>query len=117
MRQANEHIGVEQRSLPNSNSNYGKAMTHHNQTNVLTTWLLNLPLNEYIGNKKHKVWISNPRPHEAQLEDQKPKKSSKKSFRRRKERKANKRPEKRQTKEAANQRKAKKSSKSKLPLK
>jgi hypothetical protein len=25
------------------------------------TWFLNLPLDEYIDNKKHKVWISNLR--------------------------------------------------------
>jgi hypothetical protein len=35
-------------------------MTHHNQTKVQTIWFLNLPLDEYIDNKKHKVWISNP---------------------------------------------------------
>jgi hypothetical protein len=68
------------------------------QTKVLTTWFLNLPLDESIDNKKHKVWISNLRPHEAQLEDQKPTKSSKRSSRRRKSRKTNKIPKKRQTK-------------------
>jgi hypothetical protein len=46
-------------------------MTHYNQTKELTTWFLNLPLDEYIDIKKHMVWISNPRPHEGQLEDQK----------------------------------------------
>jgi hypothetical protein len=51
------------------------SMTHHNQTKELTTWFLNLPLDESIDNKKHKVWISNPRPNEAQLEDQKPRKA------------------------------------------
>jgi hypothetical protein len=44
-------------------------MTHHNQTKELTTWFLNIPFDEYIDNKKHKVWISNQRTHEAQLED------------------------------------------------
>jgi hypothetical protein len=29
-------------------------MTHHNQTEVLTTWFLNLPLDEYIDNKNTK---------------------------------------------------------------
>jgi hypothetical protein len=29
-------------------------MTHHNQTKELTTWFLNLPLDESIDNKKHK---------------------------------------------------------------
>jgi hypothetical protein len=46
--------------------------------------------------QKHTVWIWNPRPHEAQLEDQKWKKSSRMSSRRRKNHKANKRHEKRQ---------------------
>jgi CRISPR/Cas system-associated protein Cas10 (large subunit of type III CRISPR-Cas system) len=46
-------------------------MTHHNQTKKLITWFLNLPLVESIDNKKHKVWSSNLRPHEAQLEDPK----------------------------------------------
>jgi hypothetical protein len=44
-------------------------MTHHNQ--------INDPLDESIDNKKYKVWILNLRPHEAQLEDQKPKKLKK----------------------------------------
>jgi hypothetical protein len=46
-------------------------MTHHNQTNVLTIWFLNLSLDESIDNKKHKIWILNPRHNETQLEDQK----------------------------------------------
>jgi hypothetical protein len=46
-------------------------MTHHNQTKELTTWFLNLPLDEPIDIKRHKVLSSNLRPHEAQLEDQK----------------------------------------------
>jgi hypothetical protein len=50
-------------------------MTYHNQTKELTTCFLNLPLDESIDNKKHKVWSSNPKPHEAQLEDQKAKKA------------------------------------------
>jgi hypothetical protein len=44
------------------------SMTHHNQTKVLITWFLNLPVDESIDNKKHKVWIMNRRPHEAQLQ-------------------------------------------------
>jgi hypothetical protein len=48
-------------------------------------------LNESIDNKKHKICISNARPHEAQLEDQKPIKSSKISSRKRKSCKTNKR--------------------------
>jgi hypothetical protein len=65
-----------------------------------------------LTTKRHKVLISNPRPHESPLEDQNPKKSSRSLSRRRKNRKPNKRQEKRQTKE-----KAKKSSNSKTPLK
>jgi hypothetical protein len=49
--------------------------------------------------KKHKVWSSNPTPHEVQLEDQKPMKNSRMSSRRRKNRNANKRHKKRQNKE------------------
>jgi hypothetical protein len=30
-------------------------MTHHNQTKELTTWFLNLPLDESIDNKGYKV--------------------------------------------------------------
>jgi hypothetical protein len=47
-------------------------MTHHNQTKVLTTWFVNLPLDESIDNKTHEVWILNPRHNEEQLQDQKP---------------------------------------------
>jgi hypothetical protein len=46
------------------------SMTHHNQTKELTTWFLNLLLNESIDNKRHNIWSSNLRPYEAQLEDQ-----------------------------------------------
>jgi hypothetical protein len=37
------------------NSNLSKSMTHHNQTMELAVWFLNLPLDESIDNKKHKV--------------------------------------------------------------
>jgi hypothetical protein len=102
-----------------SNSNLTKSMTHHKQTKELTTWFLNLPIDESINNKRHKVWSLNPRPDEAQLEDQKPTKSLRRSSRRRKTAKANKRHEKWQS-HAKWQRRAKKSSKqknSKPPLK
>jgi hypothetical protein len=48
-----------------SNSNLAKSMTHHNQTKELTTWFLNLPLDESIDNKstKFKVRIQNPMKH------------------------------------------------------
>jgi hypothetical protein len=40
-------------------------MTHHNQTKKLTTWFLNLPLNESIDNKsiKFEVRIQDPMKH------------------------------------------------------
>jgi hypothetical protein len=40
-------------------------MTHHNQIKELTTWFLNLPLDESIDNKnkKFEVWIQNPMKH------------------------------------------------------
>jgi hypothetical protein len=70
-------------------------MTHHNQTKEHTTWFLNLPLDESIDNKstKFEVWIKT---HEAQLEDPKSQKSSRRSSRRGKTAKANKWHEKRQ---------------------
>jgi hypothetical protein len=74
-------------------------MNHHNQTKELATLFLNLPLDESIDNKKHKVWSLNPIPHEAQLEDQMAKKGSRRSSRRRKNRKANKRHKSGKTKE------------------
>jgi hypothetical protein len=43
--------------VPNSNSNLTKSMTHHNQTKELTTWFLNLPLDESIDNKSTKFEI------------------------------------------------------------
>jgi hypothetical protein len=39
------------KTVPNLNSNLAKLMTHHNQTKELTTWFLNLPLDESIDNK------------------------------------------------------------------
>jgi hypothetical protein len=38
-------------TIMNLNSNLTKSMTHHNQTKELTTWFLNLPLDESIDNK------------------------------------------------------------------
>jgi hypothetical protein len=66
------------------------------------------PLDESIDNKKHKVWSSNPKSHEAQLEEQKATKSSRRSSEEGKNHKANERQEKWQIKE-----KSKKSSNSK----
>jgi hypothetical protein len=42
------------KTIPDSNSNLAKSMTYHNQTKELTTWFLNLPLNESIDNKSIK---------------------------------------------------------------
>jgi hypothetical protein len=39
------------------NSNLAKSMTHHNQTKELTTWFLNLPLDEFIGIKNIKFEV------------------------------------------------------------
>jgi hypothetical protein len=52
-------------TIPNSNSNLVKSMTHHNQTKQLTTWFLNLPLDESIDNKskKFEVRIKDPMKH------------------------------------------------------
>jgi hypothetical protein len=52
-------------SIPDSNSNLAKSMTHHNQTKKLTTWFLNLPLDESIDNKsiKFEVRIQDPMKH------------------------------------------------------
>jgi hypothetical protein len=49
-------------TVPDSNSNLTKSMTHHNQTKKLTTWFLNLPLDESIDNKstKFEVRIQDP---------------------------------------------------------
>jgi hypothetical protein len=52
-------------TVPNSNSNIAKSMSHHNQTKELTTWFLNLPLDESIDNKstKFEVQIQDPMKH------------------------------------------------------
>jgi hypothetical protein len=52
-------------TVPDLNSNLTKSMTHHNQTKKLTTWFLNLPLDESIDNKstKFEVQIQGPIKH------------------------------------------------------
>jgi hypothetical protein len=47
-------VKKQNKTIPNSNSNPAKSMTHHNQTKELTTWFLNLPLDESIDNKRKK---------------------------------------------------------------
>jgi hypothetical protein len=69
------------------------------QTKLLTTWFLNLRLDEYIDNIKAQSLNFESKTHEAQLADQKPWKSSRRSSRRRKNRKASKWYEKWQTKQ------------------
>jgi hypothetical protein len=57
--------GKQNETIPDSNSNLAKSMTHHNQTKQLTTWILNLPLDESIDNKniKFEVRIQYPIKH------------------------------------------------------
>jgi hypothetical protein len=52
-------------TVPDSNSNLVKSMTHHNQTKELITWFLNLPLDVSIDNKnaKFEVRIQDPMKH------------------------------------------------------
>jgi hypothetical protein len=73
----NQDKGKNHWNVPDSNSNLAMSMIYHNQTKELTTSFLNLPLDESIDTKRHKVWISNPRPHEAHLKDQRPRKAQK----------------------------------------
>jgi hypothetical protein len=53
------------KTIPDLNSNLAKSMTHHSQTKDLTTWFLNLPLDESIDNKstKFEVRIQDPMKH------------------------------------------------------
>jgi hypothetical protein len=44
-------------TIPDSNLNIAKSLTHHNQTKELTTWFLNLPLDESIDNKSPKFEV------------------------------------------------------------
>jgi hypothetical protein len=44
-------------TVPDSNSNLAKSMTHHYQTKERTTWFLNLPLDESIGKKSTKFEV------------------------------------------------------------
>jgi hypothetical protein len=50
------------KTIPDSNSNLVKSMTHHNQIKELTTWFLNLPLDESIDNKNTKFEVQIPDP-------------------------------------------------------
>jgi hypothetical protein len=50
-------IKKENKTIPDSNSNLAKSMTHHNQTKELITWFLNLPLDESIDNKSTKFEV------------------------------------------------------------
>jgi hypothetical protein len=44
-------------TVPDSNSNLAKSMTHHNQAKELTTWFFNLLLDESIDNKSIKFEV------------------------------------------------------------
>jgi hypothetical protein len=75
MRQANAILQTKQnktkikekqnKTIPDLNSYLTKSMTHYNQTKELTTWFLNLLLNEFIDNKstKFEVQIQDPMKH------------------------------------------------------
>jgi hypothetical protein len=78
------------KTIRDSNSNFAKSMTHHNQIKELTTWFLNLHLDESIDNKstKFEVRIQDPMKHsyktqksknaqEGHLEEGKPQKPTK----------------------------------------
>jgi hypothetical protein len=58
-------IEKQNKTIPDSNSNLAKSMTHHNQTKELITWFLNLPLDEFSDNKstKFEVRIQDPMKH------------------------------------------------------
>jgi hypothetical protein len=56
----------------------------------VTTWFLNLPFDEYIDNTKAQNLNFESKTHEAQLENQKPKKISRRSSRRRRNHKTSK---------------------------
>jgi hypothetical protein len=71
-------------------------MTHHNQTKELTLGFSISPLMSPLTTKAQSLKFESKRPHEAQLEDQKAKKSSRRSSRRGKPAKANNRQKKRQ---------------------
>jgi hypothetical protein len=57
--------GKQNETILDTNSNLAKSMTHHNQTKELTTWFLNLPLDESIDNEstKFEVRIQDPMKH------------------------------------------------------
>jgi hypothetical protein len=50
-------IKKQNKTIPDLNSNIAKSITHHNQTKELTTWFLNLPLDESIDNKIRKFEV------------------------------------------------------------
>jgi hypothetical protein len=50
------------KTIPDLNSNLAKSMAHHNQTKELTTWFLNLPLDESIFNKSTKFDVESKTP-------------------------------------------------------
>jgi hypothetical protein len=62
--------GKTNETVPDSNSNLTKSMTHHNQTKEWTTWFLNLPLMSPLTTKAQSLKFESL-PHEAQLEDPK----------------------------------------------
>jgi hypothetical protein len=53
--QTNKDKSKTNETVPDSSSNIVKSITHHNQTKEWITWFLNLPLDESIDNKMHKI--------------------------------------------------------------
>jgi hypothetical protein len=50
------------KTIPDSNSNLAKSMTHRNQTKELTTWFHNLPLDESITTKAQSLKFESKTP-------------------------------------------------------
>jgi hypothetical protein len=62
-------------TIPNSNSNLAKSMTHHNQTKELTTWFLNLSLDESLTTKARSLKFESKTPRSTARRSKKPKKA------------------------------------------
>jgi hypothetical protein len=55
-------IEKQNETVQDANSILAKSMTHHNQTKELTTWFLNLPLDEFIDNKAQSLKFESKTP-------------------------------------------------------
>jgi hypothetical protein len=78
------------KTIPDSNSNFAKSMTHHNQTKELTIWFLNPPFMSPLTTKAQSLkfeskipWSTSRRPkklekaQEGHLEEERPQKPTK----------------------------------------